>query len=81
MNAWRVITTDTESMTGVAPVCDQQDDCYGPHGHRDDDDDPQADANGVYDCCPHPHIELWNEDRAAAMAALLTECEAKAAGT
>jgi hypothetical protein len=76
MSAWRVIMTDSESLSGVGPVCDQQEDFGGPHAYRDDADDPQVDGAGVYDCCPHPHIELWSEVAAAAMAATLTAHDA-----
>jgi len=66
---WRVIITDTESMTGVAPVCDNE---QGQH-------DAEGDGPGsVYDCCPHPHIELWDEDAAARTAVRFSELEAEA---
>lgn len=76
MAAWRVIFTDSESETGVAPVCDQQDDVSGPHRilHRDD---AQADVTGVYDCCPYPHLELWGEADAIRVAQELTMIDAK----
>lgn len=76
---WRVITTDTYGMTGIAPVCPDQDDVT-KHS-TGDGYGKVVDPHGVYDCCPGPHIELWSEDRAAAMAALFTEVEAMAAGS
>jgi hypothetical protein len=63
---WRVILTDSESFTGVAPECPMV---------------PQVHAKGwVYDCCPGPQLELWSEARAAQVAQLLTEMEAEVAG-
>ena len=75
MATWRVIGTDTESGTGVAPVCERQSEIQGPHG-RDDSNDVWADERGVYDCCPHPHLETYSEDGAKQLAALLTELDA-----
>lgn len=60
---WRVIVTDTEGPTGVAPECDS--------AHHSEDD-----RAGVYDCCPGPHLELWSDAWAAEVAALLTFTEA-----
>lgn len=75
MTTWRVILTDSESLTGVAPICEHQDD---PRHHSSGDGFGKvADSRGVYDCCPGPHLELWSEDRAAAMAALFTEIDVK----
>jgi hypothetical protein len=65
MSAWRTIFTDTESETGVAPVCEQ------PEYH-----DGGSDDSGVYDCCPHPHIETYSEAGAKRLSALLTELDA-----
>lgn len=75
MSAWRTIMTDTESMTGVAPVCEQQGDASGEHGCFEGLK-VWADEHGVYDCCPHPHIETCWEDGAVRLAALLTELDA-----
>jgi hypothetical protein len=76
MTAWRTIVTDSESRTGVAPACIEQDSIASLHG-REDDGVAWADSHGVYDCCPGPHIELWSETRAADVEALLTETDAK----
>ena len=57
---WRVIITDSESLTGVAPVCEHQDDPTGPHAL-----DGMQLVDSVCDCCPHPHIETYNERYAA----------------
>lgn len=46
---WRVIGTDSESNSGVAPICS--------FGHHDDLDVYVA-------CCPHPHLECWSESQA-----------------
>ncbi len=70
MTAWRTITTDSESMSGVAPVCEHQD---NPRYHSSGDGfGVEADPHGVYDCCPHPHIETWSEAAAAEIATRLT---------
>lgn len=66
---WRVIVTDTESPTGVAPECPDV------ANHQD------GDRAGVYDCCPGPHLELWNSPRAVEVAVLLTVVEADIAGS
>lgn len=67
---WRTVFTDSESETGVAPVCENRDpDLHesdgGPLEHR------------VFDCCPHPHIETWSEPGARELAALLSRLEAE----
>ncbi len=54
---WRVVETDTESLSGVAPVCDMA--------------DPDEDVYGVYDCCPQPHLECGSTTVAAEVAAFL----------
>lgn len=56
---WRVIYTDSESATGVAPVCTAS---------GDDDEHklvalgrgPFRDEEGVYDCCPTPQFETYS---------------------
>lgn len=78
---WRVIITDTEGPTGVAPVCAVQDQPDGLHdnvayGRMTEDDVarhrlPRFDTGGVYDCCPAPDLETWSYDRASAVAAFL----------
>lgn len=59
---WRVIITDSESLTGVAPVCDNQ----NGDGHG---------VNWVRDCCPYPHLETYSEIKAPALAAVLTDMD------
>jgi hypothetical protein len=75
MSAWRVIITDTESLTGVAPVCPEQDDPEGRHRILDEHADMQS-LDGVFDCCPHPHIETWSETAAVTVAIELTHADA-----
>ncbi len=70
MTAWRVIFTDSESETGVAPICDQPEVHGAQHG-----DGPNS--PWVYDCCPHPHVECWSEQVALDLAQRLTEVDAK----
>jgi hypothetical protein len=65
---WRVIITDSKSLTGVAPVCPRQHD-YEVHGVPDC---AAVDTHGVYGCCPHPQIETWGERDAKAIAFLLS---------
>lgn len=72
MSAWRVIITDTESMTGVAPVCREQD---NPEKHGNDEG--RALPEWVFDCCPHPHVEMWDEAQAAQLAETLTSIDAE----
>lgn len=59
---WRLILTDTETLSGVAPVCPQQTAQPGPHDRVCLI--PPLDVHGVYDCCPGPHLECWSEIRA-----------------
>lgn len=59
---WRLIITDSESLSGVAPVCPSQNDVTlhsSGDGYM-----TEVDELGVYDCCPGPHIECWNEPAA-----------------
>jgi hypothetical protein len=69
---WRTINTDTESMTGVALVCDRQDDPNSDHAL-----DGMQLTDYVFGCCPHPHIECWDESMAATLAHLLTDVNAE----
>lgn len=66
MSEWRVILTDSESLTGVAPDCP---DMLDPLKH--------AGAYDVQDCCPQPHIECWSEYNALEVVHLLTDIDAK----
>lgn len=74
MTAWRTIFTDSESQSGVAPVCPHQDD---PAKHTPGFDGDPAGAEWVFDCCPGPHIECYSEQAAADVARRLTEAEAE----
>jgi hypothetical protein len=73
---WRVIITDTESPTGIAPVCE------------DEEHAKLAESNGmesggpdwVFSCCPHPQIELHDELFADELAERLSEHDAGWAG-
>lgn len=67
---WRVIITDSESPTGVAPVCTAE-----------GDDDLHLWANlgngiervvdGVWDCCPDPRFDTYSTVLAAYLVELL----------
>lgn len=72
---WRTIFTDTESQTGVAPVCKEQGDTSGGHGQFEGLK-VWADEHGVYDCCNWPHLETYSEQGAKRLAELLTELDA-----
>jgi hypothetical protein len=67
---WRLIITDSESPTGLAPVCTRED---GNALHMIDDypGGPQRDEDGVYDCCPWPQIETYSTVWAAYLVELL----------
>ena len=65
---WRVIITDTESPSGVAPVC-----VNTYKHHWGDSADPQI----FDDCCIGPHIECWFPANARLIADHLTEIDAE----
>lgn len=67
---WRVIITDSESPTGIAPVCtgDRSDSL---HMIDDYPGGPKRDEDGVYDCCPSPQIETCSETVATYLVELL----------
>lgn len=68
---WRLIFTDSESLSGVAPVCPRQND---PEAHELRDfvtGEVEAGVNFVYECCPHPHIECWSPVDAESVLAVL----------
>lgn len=65
---WRVIHTDSESPTGIAPVCTTDSD---EHVIADFPGGPCPDPDGVYDCCPTPQIETDSAPMAAYLVELL----------
>jgi hypothetical protein len=65
---WRVVITDSESPTGIAPVCAAPGDA---HTIADYPGGPIRDEDGVYDCCPEPHIDTYCEPIAVYLVALL----------
>lgn len=67
---WRVIITDTESPTGVAPACHTPT-SNALHMIHDYPGGPIRDEDGVYDCCPWPQVETYSETFAAYVVALL----------
>lgn len=77
---WRQITTDTYCPTGVAL------ECTAPrtgetHVIADYPGGPQADEEGVYDCCPTLQFETFSEVVAEYLVALLNrDAEAVAEG-
>ena len=77
MSAWRLIVTDSESLSGVAPIGP---DAETNHLIEDGDGAPrlEVDAHGVYDCCPEPHIECWSQVDARHVLAALNTAQAEA---
>lgn len=79
---WRTIITDTESLTGVAPVC--EDPKHEAAAIVCGLEPGEAGALGtgplVLDCCPHPHLELWGEAQAEHVRAFFNANEAGMAG-
>lgn len=65
---WRVVFTDGEPPTGVAPLCHDED-------HHEDDD------AAAFDCCPGPVIETWSAPLALYLVALLNADAGKATRT
>jgi len=59
---WRLIGTDSESDSGVAPVCRQPDvhAMLTPAGEVGRPDDTFVYA----ECCGHPHLECWTPHNA-----------------
>lgn len=76
MSEWRVIMTDSESLTGVAPVCPHQND-YTKHTTADGYMREVVAQTGAYDCCPGPHIECGTTATASAIAQWLTVADAE----
>lgn len=76
---WRTVITDSESPTGVAPVCTgEQSDAL--HVIHDYPGGPIRDEDGVYDCCPWPQFDTYSADTAAYLVALLNaDAEGQAA--
>ena len=68
---WRVIYTDSESPTGVAPVCTAEGVDDEHHVIADHPSGPMRDEDGVYDCCPTPQIETYSPILAAYLVELL----------
>ena len=75
MSRWRTIFTDSESESGVAPVCPQPDVHAMMHGVEFGG----AGDPFVYDeCCfAGPHIDCFDVNTAKLVAQLLTEADAE----
>ncbi|MFI9600371.1 hypothetical protein ACIHCX_10900 [Streptomyces sp. NPDC052043] len=69
--AWRVIYTDSESPTGVAPICTAEGVDDEHHVIDDHPSGPRRDDEGVYDCCPWPQFETDSPVVAAYLVELL----------
>ncbi|MFF3190508.1 hypothetical protein [Streptomyces misionensis] len=68
---WRVIYTDSESPTGIAPVCNAEGIDDEHHTIANHPDGPMRDEQGVYDCCPTPQVETYSPVLAAYLVELL----------
>lgn len=76
---WRTIVTDSESLTGLAPVCaGGRSDAL--HQIPDYPGGPIRDESGFYDCCPWPLIETYSTAVAAYLVALLNADAEQASG-
>jgi hypothetical protein len=76
---WRLIATDSESLSGLAPVCSgERSDAL--HQIPDYPGGPIRDEEGVYDCCPWPQIETYSTAVAAYLVELLNADAERAAG-
>lgn len=67
MSKWRVILTDSESESGIAPICEQ------PDEHKLNHCSPKQ--PWVFDCCRGPHLECGTETWAKALVALFNLAE------
>jgi len=68
-DTWRIIITDSEQPTGVAPICPRPDVHAMMHGG------PPTDDQVYDDCCAGPHLECWNPRAAqGVLAALNSAC-------
>ncbi|MFF9088601.1 hypothetical protein ACF1BE_19655 [Streptomyces sp. NPDC014991] len=67
---WRVVITDSESPTGIAPVCTATGD-NDEHAKFDHIGRPMRDVEGVYGCCPDPVVETYSTVLAAYLVELL----------
>lgn len=70
---WRIIITDSEQPTGVAPECSAMTSPLSAMSLHWVDG--KINTYGVWDCCPHPHLECWTPVRAQALAAMLNDSE------
>lgn len=69
---WRVIATDSESLTGIAPVCTAG---GGLHVIADYPGGPIRDEEGIYDCCPAPQVETYSAAVAEQLVTLLNAAD------
>lgn len=76
---WRLIATDSESLTGLSPVCNG-DRSNALHQIPDHPGGPIRDEEGVYDCCPWPQIETYSPAVAAYLVELLNADAERASG-
>ncbi len=78
---WRVIVTNSEQPSGVAPTCPFQERRSELHDRFPEDSERHLlrnagfDLTGVYDCCPQPHLECWSEINAKVVLVALNNCE------
>jgi hypothetical protein len=73
---WRVVETDTESPSGVAPVCDKPTE-HAEWTTQSSLTNTRPDSPDTYDCCPGPFIECWSPHTAKQIAAALNAAYAE----
>lgn len=67
---WRIIITDSESPTGVAPVCTAEGDA-DLHLWANFGNGIERVVDGVWDCCPDPQFDTYSTVLAAYLVELL----------
>lgn len=72
---WRVIGTDTESDSGVAPVCPQ------PDVHAMMQGGPPTDTYVFDECCIGPHLECWSSANSRVIRDVLNRMGVEMAGS
>lgn len=71
---WRLIITDSETESGVAPVCPKPE-VHAKMRRRDLDEIASGDAFVYDECCIGPHLECWGPRKARAVRDVLNSLE------
>ena len=72
---WRVITTDAEMASGVAPICPSTSLIAVLGNVNEHWNGESMDLLGVWDCCPGPHLQCINEHDAQRVMTMLNVLE------